>query len=373
MNAVFWIAVTFCVYTYVGYPLAIYWLSKRREPLRIDEMAVSEWPAVSIVIAAHNEADNLRRKLDNLASLSYPGWLEVVVVSDGSRDGTVEQLRTREDVVLVVCEQARGKPSALNAAMPEAKGEIIVFMDARQTIAEGSLQALVKYFQQPEVGAVSGELVMTDGDNLESANIGLYWRYEKFIRACESRYFSTAGATGALYAIRRADYVPHKADTLLDDFETPIATLRQGKRTLFEPQAIAYDRPSEKVSDEFRRKSRTLAGNYQSFVWNPWLFSPAHNPIWWQFLSHKVFRLLVPYAMLAALVSSAASDNSLIRFCFFAQLLFYAIGLSASYSERLASNKVANFIKVFLQMNYAAVHGLVRYASGKSSVRWKSA
>ena len=373
MSAVFWFAVAFCFYTYVLYPLVIYGLSRRRTAPLVDAASIADWPSVSIVIAAHNEAANLDRKLANLAQLDYPGHTQIVVVSDGSTDHTVSSLQGRDDVLLVDCPVARGKPSALNAGIPHATGEIIVFMDARQSIKPGSLQSLVKYFRLPDVGAVSGELVMTDGDNPDSANIGLYWRYEKFIRACESQYYSTAGATGALYAIRKADFRPHRPETLLDDFETPIATLRDGKRTLFEPQAVAYDRASEKVADEFRRKSRTLAGNYQSFVWNPWLFNPLKNPIWWQFLSHKVFRLLVPYAMLVALVSSALSDNLLIRLCFFAQLIFYAAGIAASLSERIADNKIANFIKVFLQMNYAAVHGLVRYMTGKSSVRWKSA
>ncbi|MDO6459857.1 glycosyltransferase family 2 protein [Granulosicoccaceae sp. 1_MG-2023] len=371
MSTLFWLSVIFCVYTYAVYPVLIYLLSRRRAMPQVDTAQITDWPSVSIVIAAHNEAENLQRKLDNLAALDYPGSVETVVVSDGSTDGTVALLAARDDVLLVDCAQARGKPSALNAGMQRATGEIIVFMDARQTIEQGSLQALVKYFSLPEVGAVSGELVMTDGENHEAANIGLYWRYEKFIRACESRYFSTAGATGALYAIRRTDFVPHRPETLLDDFETPVATLRKGKRTLFEPAAVAYDRPSDNVADEFRRKSRTLAGNYQSFMWNLWLFNPRRNRIWWQFLSHKVFRLLVPYAMVLALFSSALADNQLIKGFFFAQLLFYAAAVAAFTSERVAQNKLANFIKVFLQMNYAAVHGLVRYLTGKSSVRWK--
>jgi hypothetical protein len=126
------------------------------------------------------------------------------------------------------------------------------------------------------------------------------------------------------------------------------------------------------VQDEFNRKCRTLAGNYQSFVRNPWLFNPAKNPIFIQFLSHKVFRLLVPYAMLLALISSAFSQNMLVQILFIGQLAFYLLGIAAIFSEKASNIKLINFIKVFLQMNYAAVIGLFNYVANKSSVRWKS-
>ncbi len=372
MTLIFILSALFCIYTYFLYPLLIWWLSKTRPAPETKHQESNIWPEVSIVLAVHNEAKNIRKKLDILRQIDYPNPLQIVVVSDGSDDGTNEFLAEQGDIDFFQYADARGKPTALNIGMESARGEIVVFMDARQGVSPDCVKQLVKHFHSPQVGAVSGELVMTRGENEEAENIGLYWRYEKWIRSAESRYYSTAGATGALYAVRRSDVISLPADTLLDDFETPIATLKKGKRTLFEPGAVAFDKPSSTGGDEFRRKVRTLAGNYQSFVRNPWLFNPARNRIFLQFLSHKVFRLLVPYAMLAALVSSGLSENFWIKSLFFTQIVFYLVGIGAFLSSRLSRFRIANFIKIFLQMNYAAVYGLYHYLSRKNLVRWKS-
>ena len=376
MTVLFLISVVFCLYTYLFYPLLIWWMSclRSKPQYTLTEMSEFDWPKVSIVIAAHNEEAAIQGKIENLRSIDYPSTPEIIVVSDGSKDGTNPYLASQHDILFHGYDDARGKPSALNLGIEISSGEIIVFMDARQQVSSNCLKELVKHFMTgDEVGAVSGELIMRDGETGEADNIGLYWRYEKWIRASESRFFSTAGATGALYAIRRCDFHSLTPDTLLDDFEIPINILRKGKRTLFEPMAQAFDNPSSNIDDEFRRKVRTLAGNYQSFVRNPWLFSPFKNPIFIQFLSHKVFRLLVPYAMLAALVSSALTDNPLIKLFFYAQFGFYTVGLAAFMSSRLASLRIVSFIKVFLQMNYAAVYGLYHYLAKRSVVTWKSA
>lgn len=375
MTVLFSLSVLFIIYTYALYPLLIGWMARGRQNpdpgFEIDK--IQKWPSVSIVIAVHNEESNIRRKLENLENLNYAGELEIVIVSDGSTDGTNHFLASRQDIVLHSYEQAKGKPSALNAGVAAACGEIIVYMDARQTVSNDCIGELAKYFHLPDVGAVSGELVMTNGESEEAENIGLYWRYEKWIRAMESRVCSTAGATGAIYAARRSDYVPLHAETLLDDFETPVATLRKGKRTLFEPKALAYDRPSANIDDEFRRKARTLAGNFQSFVWNKWLFNPVKNIIFVQFLSHKVFRLIVPYAMFLALVSSGFSDGVVMSLFFWLQIIFYAIGIAGFLNPVLSKSRLISFIKVFLQMNFAAVVGFYNYLFDKHSVRWKSA
>ncbi len=374
MTLLFAGSVIFIVYTYALYPLIIWWMARSRQnPDPGSNISDTDgWPSVSVVVAVHNEEENIRRKLDNLSKLDYAGDLEIVVVSDGSTDGTNQFLATRQDIVFQSYEKARGKPSALNTGLEAASGEVIVYMDARQTVSETCIRELVKYFRLPDVGAVSGELVMTNGKSEEAENIGLYWRYEKWIRSCESRVCSTAGATGAIYAARRSDYVPLRSETLLDDFETPIATLKKGKRTLFEPAAVAYDRPSENIDDEFRRKARTLAGNFQSFMWNTWLFNPTKNAIFIQFLSHKVFRLLVPYAMLLALLSSCLADNIILTVFFWLQIVFYAVGTLGFFSDALSKSRLISFIKVFLQMNFAAVVGLYNYLFNRHSVRWKS-
>ena len=160
-------------------------------------------------------------------------------------------------------------------------------------------------------------------------------------------------------------------DVLLDDFDTPIATLRQGKRTVLEPEAKVFDVAESTASGEFKRKTRTLAGNFQSFMRNKWLFSPSKNPVFLQFLSHKVFRLLVPYAMLIAFVSAMLGSGLFLKVMFVLQVIFYAAGLASMAGVKALDNKLFNFIKVFLQLNAAAVAGAYRYLGGNANVRWK--
>ncbi len=375
MNTVFLLAVGFCVYTYVIFPVALHYRARRRKPIEYREL--DQWPSVSVVIAVHNEAEQLPGKLASLRLLDYPrDRLQIVFVSDGSTDHTVEllnQAKTDQDGWLIHhYDKAAGKPTALNVGVALSAGKILVFMDARQRISANAVKVLVSYLGSSEVGAVSGELVLDDDSGMEASNVGLYWRYEKWIRQNESRLFSTTGATGALYAIRSTDYVPHASDVLLDDFDTPIYQLKHRKRTLFAPEAQAFDRAEADAGDEFHRKVRTLAGNFQSFRRHPWLFNPSENPVWWQFLSHKVFRLLIPYALLLALVSALLGTSLFLHVMLIIQLIFYALGLLGLMGICGTQNKVVNFIKVFLQLNAAAAVGAARYFNGGAGVRWKN-
>ncbi len=374
MITLFFLAVLFCVYTYAIFPLILH-LRAKRKPIE-NRIALTEYPSVSVVIAAHNEANNIAVKLESLSALDYPTErIEFIFVSDGSTDQSVPMLEAAQkdmpNLKVAHYEPAAGKPTALNKGVDMAVGEVLVFMDARQRVSANAIQVLCERLAMPGIGAVSGELSLADDNGVESANVGLYWRYEKWIRQNESRLFSTTGATGALYAISRHDYIPHEPNVLLDDFDTPVAILAKGQRTVFEPDAKVFDAAESSVSGEFRRKTRTLAGNFQSFMRNQWLFSPAKNPVFLQFLSHKVFRLLVPYAMLLAFVASMFGSGLFLKLMFVGQLLFYGVGLANMVGVKALDNKVFNFIKVFLQLNAAAVAGAFRYFSGNANVRWK--
>ncbi len=383
MTIVFLVSALFCVYTYLVFPV---WLHLRAKRVRLpdqreggDENAPSTpspnaLPRVSVLIAAHNEAENLPRKIASLEALDYPEHLlECIFVSDGSTDETVELLCDaceRHDLwQLHHYEQAAGKPTALNLGVSQAHGDIIVFMDARQSVASPAIRALVRQLQNAEIGAVSGELVLHDDLGREATNVGLYWKYEKWIRDNESRLFSTTGATGALYAIRRADFQPLPADALLDDFDTPVSLLRKGKRTVLEPAAQVYDQAEADSAREFKRKVRTLTGNFQSFSRHRWLFDPRVNPVWWQFLCHKVFRLLIPYALVLALLACVIGDTPFLRVMLIGQIAFYALGILGFLG---LSNRVTSIVKLFMQLNAAAALGGWRALLGRSAVRWKS-
>lgn len=383
------ISVLFCLYTYVGFPLILHVRARfaRRGQAVLHESdaivsngktvdcdAVQPVRTVSIVIAVHNEATNLERKIKSLDALAYPTrHLQCVFVSDGSTDESTNILAqacaTRSNWDLLEYSPAAGKPTALNTGVNAARGEVLVFMDARQQVSSNVIEVLVKRLEDSRIGAVSGELVLADDLGNEASNVGLYWRYEKWIRANESVLGSTTGATGALYAIRRSDYQPLAADTLLDDFDTPIGLLKKGLRTVLEPEAKVYDQAEPDARDEFRRKSRTLAGNFQSFARHRWLFSPRLNPVWWQFISHKVFRLMVPYALIVAFLSSLLGDSLFLRSMLAFQCVFYLIGSAALFG---LNNRMAKTVKIFVQMNAAAVVGAWRALRGSTAVRWKS-
>lgn len=375
MEWLFWAALLFVAYTYAGYPLAIQWLARwrpaREHPWNPGDDE-SRWPELTVVIAAHNEQDRVLAKVENLRALDYPaGRKHILFVSDGSTDLTNERLAAQPDVTLVVCPQRRGKPHALNEALQRVQTPVVVFADVRQMIDAQALRHLVRRLMQPGIGAVSGELVHVQPGTRTAANIGLYWRYEKWIRKAEARFASTVGATGALYAMRREHYTPLADDTILDDFEQPMLVARQGLRVVFESNAVMTDELQAEMAGERKRKIRTLTGNFQSFARHPWMFSPVANPLCLQFLSHKVFRLLVPYALALLLVTPLFCEGTFFRLFLAAQLLFYAAAWWGSHSTTARRSRLVAFAGVFVEMNWAAVLAMRTWLAGGVNARWE--
>ncbi|MGQ7846885.1 glycosyltransferase [Granulosicoccus sp. 3-233] len=368
MIYLFLVSMGFIAYTYAVFPLLLH-LRARSQPV-LSTVVPEHWPSVSIVIPTCNEARFLPARLNNLAALDYPASkVEWIFVSNGSTDGTEAWLHSAffgyPDRKYLHLATPVGKSSAIKQGVALASGRIIVFMDARLPVSGNALKKLVPYLQYPEVGAVSGELVLSDPTSLAAGNFGLYWRYEKWIRENESRLYSTTGVTGALYAIRRRDFKPNRNATLLDEFDTPVRLLKQGKRTLFVAGAHAYDKASDNIRQEFQKKVRNLAGNWQSFQANPWLFQPSRNPVWWQFLSHKLFRLLVPYALITAFVSALLGEGTFLDIMFALQWIFYVL-VAASYLNMPGTgNRVMNLLKVIVQLNAAALMATLHHLKGQ--------
>lgn len=320
MPGVFWGSAFVISYIYVGYPMLLAaWARGCARPVRKAPLDGSApWPSISIIVAARNEASRLPERISNLLSLPYPGARDIIVVSDGSTDGTVETVReflqgagVGAAKVRVLEVPAGGKPLALNAGVAATSGEILVFADARQRFSETALLELAANFNDERVGGVTGELVLdcegsAVADSTVGDGVGLYWTYEKWLRRNESAVWSTLGATGAIYALRRRLWSPLPAETLLDDVLAPMRAVLQGYRIVFEERAIAYDRTSLDAGAESRRKTRTLAGNYQILAQEPRLLLPVLNKVWLQYFSHKVGRLVVPWALLGALLSNVA-------------------------------------------------------------------
>ena len=342
MEVLFWTSAFVIIYSYLGYPLLLgAWARLAGRPIRKAAIeSTREWPSISIVLAARNEAARLPARINNLLELNYTGRREIIVVSDGSTDGTADVLAGFGSEVRVLHVPAGGKPRALNAGVEAATGDILVFADARQQFCPDALLELAANFADDQVGGVSGELMLDcEGDeSIESTigdGVGAYWKYEKWLRRKESAVWSTLGATGAIYALRRSLWKPLPAETLLDDVLAPMQAVLAGYRIVFEERARAFDRTSPDAAAEARRKTRTLAGNYQILAQEPRLLVPIVNPVWLQYVSHKVGRLLVPWCLLAILVSSAvlAASSWLYFAAFCAQVGFYGLADLGAWLE----------------------------------------
>jgi len=324
MEGVFWLSFFIVFYVYLGYPaVLLIWKRVGARPVH-----KRYWePTVSIVIAAHNEKERIEKKLRNCLSLRYPkDKLQIIVSLDGPTDGSefLVWKYAAQGIELVHSRQHTGKAGALNRAMRRATGDIVVFADVRQMFDRNAVRELVANCADQSVGAVSGELLLVDEKEQESTtDVGLYWRYEKALRSLESEIHSIAGATGAIYAIRRELYEELPEDTLLDDVLTPLRIVLKGKRTVFDADAKAHDAVACCPLAEYGRKVRTLAGNYQLLKQLPESLAPWRNPIFVQFVSHKVGRLLVPWALIALFVSNLFILHGIYTLTFSMQAAWY--------------------------------------------------
>lgn len=371
-DQIFLAAASFIAYTYAAYPAGIWALSRTQPDECAPPLPDDACPEVTVVISAHNEAARVQRRIDNLRCLDYPqDKLHLLFVSDGSSDRTAALLRQFPGVQVIEHTERGGKAHALNAAMAQVTTPVVLFCDMRQTAERQSLRLLVSSLMQPGVGAVSGELTHVDPGTQVAANIGLYWRYEKWIRKSESRWRSVVGATGAFYAIKTPCFVPLAPGTLLDDFEIPMQIARQGQRVLLDGRSLVFDELQNDMSGERKRKLRTLGGNFQSFARHPWLFSPRGNPIWLQFLSHKVFRLAVPYAMVCALISSLLSSTGWVQCLAAAQVAFYTAAWMGMRSPTWRKSRLIAFATVFVELNWTAMQAGLQFASGRLDLQWE--
>jgi biofilm PGA synthesis N-glycosyltransferase PgaC len=369
VKPLFWLSLSLIFFAYAGYPICVY-LRARYRPQLVRRASI--FPKVTIVLAVHNEELNLPGKLRNLAALDYPSdCLEVIVISDGSTDQTNKILCEWQNVGyrVAILPKHQGKASALNHGIAEADGDIICFTDARQAIASDGLKNLISNFADPSVGCASGELVIRGMQSSPSSRgIGLYWQLEKHIRNWEGLAGSTVGATGAFYAVRKDLLLPLPIGTILDDVYIPLHVARQGKRVVFDNKAVAWDEFAPSPKQEFHRKVRTLAGNYQLLQLAPWLLTRS-NPLRIQFVCHKLLRLLVPFALVGVLASTFWLRQGMYGLILVLQIVLYALAIltilraKTSFLPRLSSISLA-----FLVLNTAAAVAFVYFITGRKDL-----
>ncbi len=372
MTWLFWASALLIAYTYAGY-VGWLWLHARLAPWPV--LRSQQEPQVSIVMVVRNEERWIEGKLRNLLELDYPqGRYRIVVVSDGSTDRTDVILRQHADdprVQVLMSQLSRGKACGLNDAISAAEGDVIVLTDVRQRIEPGAIRLLMENFADPQVGCVSGALMLGDPESGEAGKgMGLYWRIEKKIRELESESGSVVGATGALYAVRRELLVPLPEGTILDDVYVPMAVVRQEKRVVFEARARAWDRPDLGDGLEFARKVRTLSGNYQLVQLAPWVVS-GENPLLFRFVSHKLLRLAVPFALGAMLAASLWLKAPLYRMALALQMAFYGLALLAlaRFPKVGLIGRAADAAGTFVLLNTAALVAFANFVGGRK-IAW---
>ena len=370
MRWLFWSAAFLIAYTYAGYAGWL-WLRARLSPWPV--VRSPHEPYVSIVMIVRNEEQRLESKMRNLLELDYPpSRCQIVIVSDGSTDGTETILHNYEAdprVQVLMKQLSRGKAAGLNDAISHAAGEVVVLTDARQKIEHGAIRFLVENFADPEVGCVSGALMLGDPESGEAGKgMGLYWRIEKTIRELESESGSVVGATGALYAVRRELFSEVVEGTILDDVYIPMQVARQGKRVVFDDRARAWDSPDLGGGLEFARKVRTLSGNYQLMQLAPWILS-GRNPLLARFVSHKLLRLAVPFALAAMLIASLWLKAPLYRVALVLQMAFYGLGVVAlaRLLKRGPIARAGDAAATFVLLNTAAVVAFANFMTGRKA------
>jgi cellulose synthase/poly-beta-1,6-N-acetylglucosamine synthase-like glycosyltransferase len=349
------IAVSISLYILVGYPLLLAAWKRFGPPIRKD---LGFRATVSVVLAVYNGQEFISKKLDNLLSLDYPAdLLEVVVVSDGSTDGTDSIVSSYADrQVRLVRVPHGGKAAAINAAINHATGEILFFVDVRQALEKTALRHLVANFADPSVGTVTGELRYVHSDRVgEAADIDAYWKYETWVRQRHSRIDSIFSTTGCIYAMRRALTAPIPSDTLIDDATITLQAFFRGYRVVIDTNALAFDYGVVE-GGEFRRKLRTLAGAWQTWVRLPKLFTSS-NRMRFHFLPHKFGRLVLPWMILAGLLSTLCLPSGPARSTLLA-LALALLGLAALdpiLPRKFFLRRVSSPARSFVVLNSAAL------------------
>jgi cellulose synthase/poly-beta-1,6-N-acetylglucosamine synthase-like glycosyltransferase len=369
-----WLCFAVIAYAYIGYPVMVYVLSRvfGRHPTADDSAAL---PTVSLLVAAHNEKAVIAARVRNALAMDYPAdKFEVVIATDGCTDTTADIVRSFYDPRVRVIEYSknRGKSTVLNESIPELNGEVVMLSDANTFTDPDAVLKLARHFSDPQVGAVCGRLILSESAGSRNAD-SLYWRYETFLKKCESRLGALLGANGGIYAIRRSTFEPIPTNTIVDDFVIPLdIRLRTGSRIVYEPAAVAHEETADSVRAEFRRRARIGAGGFQcvGLLWR--LMNPFNGWVSFAFVSHKLLRWTGPFFLIGLFaLNLLLCDHPFYRYTLAAQLLFYISAVLMKYvPPTVWVLKPLRLTTMFAGMNAALMVGFWRWAKGIRGGAW---
>jgi len=371
MLTIFWISLAILVYSYFIFPLL---LKIFVTPENIESQKIDSYPDVDIIIAAYNEESCIHERIENALKQNYEGKFRVLVASDGSTDRTGEIITsfTDERVVAINFEQNRGKISVLNDLVSKSEADFLVFTDANTDFKEDAVDVLISSFSDT-TGAVSGELVLVTEDDNQNKD-GLYWKYEQFLKRCESALGGILGANGAIYAIRRELYIPLSEDTIVDDFCIAMNVKKQGFDVIYNDKAIASEEVAPSLNDEFGRRVRIGVGNYKAFNANLWALSPKYGMFSFCYWSHKVFRWFAPHLMVFVFIANLfLLKDSFYVLTLLGQIAFYLIGWygQQQISKGIKVGSIMAIVSFFLSMNVGLGQGFLKFLTGHRSGGWQ--
>jgi cellulose synthase/poly-beta-1,6-N-acetylglucosamine synthase-like glycosyltransferase len=372
----FWGSGALLAWPYLGFPaLVLLRGALRRRPFTIAEHT----PSVAVVVAAHNEAQTIEAKLDNLMSLEYPSdRLQVVIASDGSTDGTDDAVRRRSGDGFKLLSFARsGKAAVLNAAVAAISADVLVFTDANSVLRPNAVHALVRPLADPEVGVVAGDQRYTRDGDAEGTAVGErdYWSFDRALKRAQSASGSIVGATGALYAVRRELFEPIP-DGLTDDFYVSLAAVARGARLVFEPEAVAYEAAAPSAAREFRRRARVLTRGLRCVVVMRRLLNPRRYGFFAvQLLSQKLLMRVsvVPLGALAVTSATLLRRGRVYQVAAAAQAVLYGLGMLglAAPRSRIAHRRSVALPAYFCLVNAAQAVALWNLARRQTVDRWE--
>lgn len=343
-----------------------------------------ELPTITLFISAYNEMDFLPTKVANSLALRYPKEkLQILFVTDGSTDGSDKYLESFGNQVKVLHQPQRGgKIGAMNRGMQYVNTDLTVFCDANTLLNEDALLWIAYAFKDPQTGCVSGEkrIIQKEEENASGAGEGIYWKYESQLKKWDSEIGSVVGAAGELFAIRTHLFRPVEKDTLLDDFMISMRIAKQGYRVKYVPEAVAYERPTFNVKEEFKRKIRICAGGIQSVIrLLPLLNIFRYGLLTFQYVSHRVLRwTITPLSLLLILIINVYlavySENNIYKILLALQVLFYLMSALGWLLENRRIKVKAFFIPYyFFIMNFSVYLGFIRFIKGSQTVLWDKA
>ena len=375
MELFFWLSSIIIIYIYVGYPILLKFLPKR---VSAQVSAENISPAITVIIPAFNEAASIESTIKNKLEQNYPAELiQVIVISDESEDGTdeiVNQIAQSDCRVSLVRQSPRqGKTAGLNLAIPQAKGEIIIFSDANSHYHPDAIQQLVNSFKDETVGYVTGKMVYVNTDgSLIGDGCSAYMKYENHIRSLETQTASVVGVDGGIDAIRKTLYQPMNADQL-PDFVLPLKVITQGKRVVYCEKALLNEESLSSAQTEFRMRVRVSLRAYWAMYDMKHLFNPSKYGLFTlQLISHKLLRYLAFIPLIMAFVANGliTGDNLFYSTTFLLQIIFYGAAAFVALNDG-TKNKFLGLAHYFCLINIASAMAFFKFVKGEKIVLWK--